>query len=362
MKVGILGGGQLARMLAIAGYPHGLTFTAFDPAKGVCAGDVCPVVEADYGDDAALKHFGEQVDVVTFEFENVAIESAQALEQTVPLYPSTKALAATQDRLVEKSLFRDLGIKTPGFQAIDTRDDVQAAIDALGLPLVIKTRRFGYDGKGQFVLRTTEQIDELWNELGGQALIAEAFVPFDREVSIIAVRSQQGDVRFYPLTQNEHRSGILHLSRPLVNGDSRTAQAQEFISTLLNKLDYVGTIALELFQVGDELLANEFAPRVHNSGHWTIEGAETSQFENHVRAVAGIPLGDTRAIEHSAMINIIGDFPDRQAIQAIDGAHFHDYGKAPRAGRKIGHVTVTAPDAVTLDQRIAAVTGVMFPA
>lgn len=358
MKLGILGAGQLARMLALAGYPLGLRFTAFDPAKEACASDVCPVVCAAYEDEAALKAFAESVDCVTFEFENVALESARYLEQFVPVFPSSRALEATQDRLDEKNMFRGLGVETPGFEPINVKEDILRAAESLGLPLVVKTRRFGYDGKGQFVLRSLDQAEQLWAELGSVPLIAEAFVPFDREVSIVAVRSQQGDMRFYPLTENEHRNGILHKSVPLVD-DPMTAQAQQYVATLMESLGYVGTLALELFQVGGRLLANEFAPRVHNSGHWTIEGAETSQFENHVRAVAGIPLGDTRAVEFSTMINLIGDFPDRGVIQNVDGAHFHDYGKSPRAGRKIGHITITANSTELLSERVSAVVDVM---
>lgn len=358
MKLGILGGGQLARMLALAGYPLGQRYVFFDPSAEACAGQVGELYCASYDDERQLEAFANAVDCVTFEFENVSLDSARFLERHVPVYPTAEALAATQDRLTEKSLFQRLGIQTPGFMAVSSLADLRQAVEQLGLPLVLKTRRFGYDGKGQFVVKAVADIDAAWKSLGGVPLIAEAFVPFTREVSVVAVRGRGGDVAFYPLTENEHRQGILHLSRARAE-DVMTAQAQDYAKRLLDELNYVGVLALELFQVDDQLLANEFAPRVHNSGHWTIEGAETSQFENHVRAVSGLPLGSTRVLGPVAMLNIIGTFPQRDEVLQVAGAHWHDYGKAPREGRKIGHITLTAPTEAELEANIAQVAALL---
>jgi 5-(carboxyamino)imidazole ribonucleotide synthase len=257
------------------------------------------------------------------------------------------ALRHAQDRLDEKKLFEQLGIPLPGYRAVATRDDMTAAADVLGLPMVIKTRRLGYDGKGQFVVRAASDVDAAWGQLGAQPLIAEQWVPFDYEVSSIGVRNVDGEIRIYALSHNVHEDGILRVSRSPVDAPLLAEKAAEYVRRLLLHLDYVGVLALELFVKDGQLLANEFAPRVHNSGHWTIEGAATSQFENHLRAVMNLPLGSTANRGHAGMINLIGDIPDR--ARALGESHLHDYGKTPRPGRKLGHITVLSESAAGRD-------------
>jgi 5-(carboxyamino)imidazole ribonucleotide synthase len=354
--IGILGGGQLARMLALAGAPLGLRFLVVDGAADACASQVAPLVVADWRDFDALDDFARRVDVATFDFENVPAETAEWLAAKTPVFPNPRALALAQDRLAEKNLFREIGLDTPAFAAVDTREDLDRAVATIGLPAVLKTRRLGYDGKGQAVLRTPADIDAAWASLGGAALILEAFVAFQREVSIVAVRSRSGEFRPYPLTQNWHASGILAASlAPAPDSDALAARAIAHARTLAERLDYVGTFALELFVRDGELLGNEIAPRVHNSGHWTIEGAICSQFENHVRAVLGLPLGDTSARSLSVMLNWIGELPDANAILGESDAHWHDYGKEPRAGRKVGHATVCARTNAELVERLTRI-------
>ncbi|USI99962.1 5-(carboxyamino)imidazole ribonucleotide synthase [Xanthomonas prunicola] len=345
--VGILGGGQLARMLVLAGAPLGIRFAVFDPAADACAGQVAPLQVGAFDDAAALAAFAEQVDVITFDFENVPATSAQQLAAQVPVYPSPAALAVAQDRLSEKTLFRELGIPVPEFAAIDDRPGLDAALARIGTPCVLKTRRFGYDGKGQFRIKTLADADAAWDALGAQAahvgLIVEAFVPFQREVSVVAVRRRDGEFRAWPLTENWHVDGVLSASLAPASVDTALqAVAESHARAIAEKLDYVGVFALELFVRDGELLANEMAPRVHNSGHWTIEGAETSQFENHVRAVLGLPLGSTAMRGHACMLNWLGAMPDAGAFLAVPGGHWHDYGKQARDGRKVGHATLRA--------------------
>jgi 5-(carboxyamino)imidazole ribonucleotide synthase len=354
--LGILGGGQLARMLALAGAPLGLRFLVVDNTPDACAGQVAPLLQADWRDFAALGDFAARIDVATFDFENVPAETAHWLTEHTAVFPNPRALATSQDRLAEKTLFREIGLDTPAFAAVDTRAELDAAIAAIGLPAVLKTRRLGYDGKGQAVLRSAGDADAAWAALGGSALILEAFVPFTREVSVIAVRSRSGEFRHYPLTQNWHASGILAASlAPAPQAQALEAAAVAHARALAERLDYVGTFALELFEHEGRLLGNEMAPRVHNSGHWTIEGAICSQFENHLRAVLGLPLGDTAARGCSVMLNFIGELPDAGGVLGESDAHWHDYGKQPRAGRKVGHATVCAPDAPALRARLARV-------
>lgn len=343
--VGILGGGQLARMMVLAGAPMGLRFELFDPAADACGGQLAPLQVAAFEDEAALAAFAERCDVVTFDFENVPARSARFLAARVPVYPNPDALAVAQDRLSEKTLFRELGIPLPPFADIRSRDDLAAQVEAFGLPCILKTRRFGYDGKGQFRLRTAADIDTAWAELGGQVertgLILEGFVAFEREVSVVAVRGIDGEFRAWPVTGNWHVNGVLSASvAPARLTPAQYAAAIGYAQALAERLDYVGVFALELFCRGEELLANEMAPRVHNSGHWTIEGSETSQFENHLRAVLGLPLGDTRMLGHACMLNWIGEMPDADAVLAQASGHWHDYGKQPREGRKVGHATL----------------------
>jgi 5-(carboxyamino)imidazole ribonucleotide synthase len=358
--LGILGGGQLARMLALAAAPLGAKSLVVDSAPDACAAQVAPLLAADWTDYAALEGFARQVDVVTFDFENVPAETAHWLAERVAVFPAPRALAVAQDRLAEKTLFRECGLDTPAFMAVDTRADLDRALATIGAPAILKTRRLGYDGKGQFRLRSLADADAAWVALGAQAaahgLILEAFVPFDRELSVVAVRGRDGDFRTWPLTQNWHTDGVLSLSlAPAPDVGELQARATALARTLAERLDYVGVFALELFVKDGQLLGNEMAPRVHNSGHWTIEGAVTSQFENHVRAVLGMPLGDTSARGLSAMFNWIGELPDAAPVlQAID-AHWHDYGKQPRPGRKVGHATVCAPDAARMAERLGGI-------
>ena len=362
--LGILGGGQLARMLALAAAPLGAKALVVDSSADACAGQVAPLVVADWTDYAALEAFAAQVDVVTFDFENVPAETAHWLAERVAVFPAPQALAVAQDRLAEKTLFRECGLPTPDFMTVDTREQLHQALDAVGAPAILKTRRLGYDGKGQFRLREPADADAAWAALGAQAakhgLILEAFVPFERELSVLAVRGRDGDFRTWPLTRNWHTDGVLAMSlAPAPDIEQLQQRATALARTLAERLDYVGVFALELFVKDGELLGNEMAPRVHNSGHWTIEGAHTSQFENHVRAVLGLPLGDTGARGLSAMFNWIGDLPDAAPVlQAVD-AHWHDYGKQARPGRKVGHATVCAPDAGQLAARLAGIAGAL---
>lgn len=348
MRLGILGGGQLARMLALAGHPLGVSCVVLDPAGDVCSNVVADQIVGGYADTEALDQLAAQADVITYEFENPPAESVTRLAQRVPVYPSAEALAVARDRLREKSLFRELGIGTPDFAAVDSLADLEAAVAQVGLPAVLKTRTLGYDGKGQFVLREGVDLASVWEETRGVPCILEAFVAFRREISVLGVRGRDGAIAFYAVTENRHADGILRLSVPREE-DPMQSQAEAFARLLLEHLDYVGVLALELFDTGNGLLANEMAPRVHNSGHWTIDGAVTSQFENHVRAVLGLPLGDCGLrCPAVAMVNFIGMMPERDLVLGISGAHLHAYGKAGRKGRKVGHVTICGvdPDAI----------------
>lgn len=344
MNVGIVGGGQLARMLALAGYPLGLRFQILDPAADACAGQVAPLIQGDYDNAAQLERLAGWADVVTFDFENVPAAVAHILAGRVAFHPPAKALARAQDRLAEKTLFWELGIPTPNFTTIDSLQELQDAAARMNLPAVLKTRRLGYDGKGQHILRVPDDIQPAWEKLGGVPLILESFVPFEREVSVLAIRCHDGATAFYPLVENHHREGILRLSRAPCFLPKLEQEGWDYAHRLLDRLNYVGLLAIEFFVQEGRLIANEMAPRVHNSGHWTIEGAETSQFENHLRAILGLPLGSTTSIGHSLMLNCIGDLPERSAVLALPNAHYHDYGKAPRPGRKVGHITLRGND------------------
>ncbi|MDT8450594.1 MAG: 5-(carboxyamino)imidazole ribonucleotide synthase [Wenzhouxiangellaceae bacterium] len=355
MKMGILGGGQLARMLAEAGGPLGLDFVIVDPKADACAAALGEFVRADYDDPGALARLAE-CERVTCDFENVPAAALAWLAGRVDVRPSAEALAASQDRLTEKDRFRRLGMDTPDYRQIDTRPDLAAAVEALGYPAVLKTRRFGYDGKGQAVLRGPEDLEPAWQELGGQPLIAERWVPFDHECAVTAVRTADGEVRFWPLTRTWHGDGILRLAgSPFAGSEQLQQPAEELIRRLADDLDYIGCLTLELFVADGRLLANEFAPRVHNSAHWTIEGAACSQFENHLRAVCGWPPGETAGRGASLMFNFIGRMPEaRERWLAVPGLHWHDYDKQPRAGRKVGHATLCAPDRPELRERARA--------
>jgi len=353
-RVGVLGAGQLGRMLGLAGRALGLELAFLDPSADSPAGAVGELIVSEYENAEALAQLAT-ARVVTFEFENVPVAAVKALEARAPVFPGSRALEVAQDRLHEKTCFRALGIATPAFEAVSSWPELAAALARVGLPAVLKTRRFGYDGKGQAVLRSEADAQAAFERLGGAPLILEGFVPFERELSIIAVRSSAGEVACYPLVQNHHEGGILRKTLAPAPGVSEELQraASQHIEKLLAHLDYVGVLALELFQVGGTLIANEIAPRVHNTGHWTIEGARTSQFENHLRAILGLPLGATGAVLPCAMLNLIGAAPDAAAVLAVPDAHLHWYGKQPRPGRKVGHITVLAPDAAILEHRVA---------
>ncbi|MCL5994649.1 MAG: 5-(carboxyamino)imidazole ribonucleotide synthase [Chloroflexi bacterium] len=354
-RVGILGAGQLGRMLALAGYPLGLKFRMLDTSPDAPGGHLSELMTGAYDDTALLKRLVDGVDVVTYEFENVPVNAAQVLAQLVPVYPPPQALHVSQDRLSEKSLFRQLGIPTPSFAPVNTLEQLDCALRDIGVPAVLKTRRLGYDGKGQYMLRTPGDASRAWEMLSGKPAILEQYVAFEREVSVLAVRGRQGQTAFYPLVQNSHHEGILRYSIPLTPDPPCAGLAQDYASRILSALEYVGVLAIEFFQQGERLLANEMAPRVHNSGHWTIEGAETSQFENHLRAILGLPLGSVAPVGYSAMVNLIGSTPDCADVLAVPGAHLHLYGKTARQGRKLGHITVRSDTPGARDEALARV-------
>lgn len=349
MKIGIIGAGQLGRMLALAGYPLGLRFVFVDSSADAPGAQVGKIITGAFDDPAKLRALADEVDVVTFDVENVPMSAVADIARRKPFYPQVDALGASQDRLTEKTLFRQLKIATPEFAAVDSLADLQNAVQQIGLPGVLKTRRLGYDGRGQFQLREPADVAKAWDALGTVPLIYEAFVKFTCEVSIIAARSTRGETRFYPISANTHSQGILRHSIAPYRNASLQRQAESLIKRVLKHFNYVGVLTIEFFVKNGKLIANEMAPRVHNSGHWTIEAAETSQFENHVRAILGLPLGSTRPIGHSAMINFIGTIPTPAAVLAIAGAHYHSYGKEPRPNRKLGHCTITAPSSRSRD-------------
>lgn len=347
MRLGLLGGGQLARMLALAAHPLGIEISFIDPASEACAASVARQLQGDWDDEAVLNSLAQQVDVVSFEFENVPSRALEYLAAGCQVWPPALALTSGQDRLLEKQLFDELGIPVAPYVAVASLDELKAAMEQIGLPAMLKSRRQGYDGKGQALLRDAVEAQAAWAALGERPCLLERMVAFEREVSIIAVRSQAGEIRAYSLSENLHRQGIL-IESIARHQDPMQGLAEDYVGRLLTRLGYVGVLALELFQISGQpssqprLLANEFAPRVHNSGHWTLEGAETSQFENHVRAVCGLPLGATQALGWSAMHNCIGRMPEAAQVLAIPGAHLHDYAKHARPGRKLGHINLRA--------------------
>jgi 5-(carboxyamino)imidazole ribonucleotide synthase len=365
VTIGILGGGQLGYMLALAGYPLGLHFRFFDPSPEAPVGRIASRVTADFRDESALEKFANGLELVTYEFENVPVESVQFLAERVPVHPSPRALEVAQDRISEKNLFQELGIPTTEFEPVASRDDLDDAVKKIGLPAILKTCRMGYDGKGQWHLRTAADVARAKSEMPEQPTITpasseipyilEKFVSFTRELSVIAVRARTGETAVYPLVENHHRGGILRLSlAPAPHLDPAIQRAAEQAArAVFDELQYVGVLAIEFFEQNGKLLANEMAPRVHNSGHWTIEGALTSQFENHLRAVVGLPLGSTLAIGSSAMLNLIGETPDPAEVLVVRDAHLHLYGKSARAGRKLGHVTLRASSSEQLASRLS---------
>lgn len=355
-RVGVLGGGQLGRMLALAGLPLGARFTFLDPSPDACSRDLGPVIVAGFDDRRALAELASRCDLITYEFENVPADAARWLAQRVPVYPPPEALDASQDRLTEKRFFELLGADVPRFAHVDVRQDLTGALDYLGLPAVMKTRRMGYDGRGQWMLREKADIDEAVAHLGGWGMILEEFIPFERELSIVAARSRSGEIAYLPLVQNTHDAGILRetvVPAPGVS-DAIQTEARRVAKATLDALDYVGVLAIEFFQAGDRLVVNEMAPRVHNSGHWSIDGARVSQFEQHLRAILALPLGDSGVRTRSVMLNCVGAMPAAADVLAIPGVRLHDYGKPARAGRKMGHVTVVelGPNDATFDDRV----------
>lgn len=350
-RIGILGAGQLGLMLAQAARDLDIGCRFYAESADAPAASMGPVVTGAMDDYERLARFADGLEVVTYEWENIPVPAARRIDGIAPVRPTVRALEASQDRLTEKTFFVELGQPTARFAPVASQHDLDNAIETLGLPLVLKTRRLGYDGKGQLVLHQPADADSAWQALGGTPLIAEEWIRFDRELSIIAVRGLDGGIACYPLIENSHAGGILRTSvAPAPTLTSQTQEAAERCATkALTALDYTGVLAIELFDVGGALLVNEMAPRVHNSGHLTIEGAVTSQFENHVRAIAGLPLGDTSIRGAAAMVNLIGDHPPTADLLATQGARLHLYGKEPRPGRKLGHVTVRAD---TQDQAI----------
>ena len=355
MKIGILGGGQLARMIALAGYPLGLKFIVLDPDINAGAAGLSEHLRGAYDDPALLAELAEKADIVTYEFENVPAHVAEFLASHTTVYPPANALAVAQDRLLEKNFFKDLAIGTAPFAAVDSLADLQRAMPEIGYPAILKSRRMGYDGKGQMVIRSADDRESAREAMQGASSIVEGFVPFQREVSIIAARRPSGDIVFYPLSENQHSGGILRLATACQN-DAEQAMAEDYARRLLEKLDYVGVIALELFDVDGRLLANEFAPRVHNSGHWSIEGSETSQFENHLRAILDLPLGSTQTRGYAAMVNFIGGLPETKELLDLSHAHLHLYDKTPRKGRKVAHASLRTDDADTFRQTLLQLT------
>lgn len=351
MTVGIVGAGQLGRMLALAGYPLGLDFLFLDPAADPPAGRVAPVLRGEFTNRRLLADLARRSEVVTFDWENVSVQALRALHGAARICPPVAALAAAQDRVSEKRLFERLRIPTTRWRAVGSRAQLSRAIREIGLPAVIKTRRLGYDGKGQALVRTQDEVQHAWQALGAQPLLCEEWIAFDCEVSIIGARSGRGEIAVYPLNGNVHSQGILRLTRAPFGPPRLQRLAARYLERVLAHFRYTGILTIEFFVRGGKLIANELAPRVHNSGHWTIEGAVTSQFENHLRAILDLPLGSTQARGFSAMINLIGAMPARRTLLAEPGVHLHDYGKQPRPGRKLGHCTLVQPTARTRDRR-----------
>jgi 5-(carboxyamino)imidazole ribonucleotide synthase len=353
MSVGIVGAGQLGRMLALAGYPLGLDFLCLDPAADAPAGQVARQLRGAFTDRTLLKQLARACEVITFDWENVAIEPLASIARAhgARIAPPLSALATGQDRVAEKRLFERLQVPTTRWRAVDSPATLKRALTAVGLPGMLKTRRLGYDGKGQALIRTAAEAERAWHDLGKVPLLYEEWVPFDYEVSVIGARSARGELAIYPLCGNVHGAGILRLTRAPYGTPALQQRAARYLTRVLHHFRYSGILTLEFFVRAGRLVANEMAPRVHNSGHWTIEGAVTSQFENHLRAILNLPLGRTAALGHSAMINLIGALPPRKRLLAHPGLHLHDYGKQPRPGRKVGHCTLVDASATGRDAR-----------
>lgn len=353
--MGIVGAGQLGRMLALSAYPLGLRCLFLDRNTDAPGAQVAPMLLGELEDPARLEELASLSDVVTFDWENISSMSLAPLEKLTAIRPPRKALEVSQDRLREKALFARLKIPVAAHGPVDAKKDLLRAARKIGFPGVLKTRRMGYDGKGQIVIRHAGEVDAAWASIGGQGLIYERFQRFSREVSLIGARSAAGEIVYYPLSANTHSAGILRYSIAPFVDPPLERMAKRYLTKVMQTLSYVGVLTMEFFVVGGRLIANEMAPRVHNSGHWTIDGCVTSQFENHVRAICDLPLGCTRALGHSAMINFLGAMPSREELLGVSGLAFHDYGKDPQPGRKLGHCTVLRTSARDRNRALAEV-------
>jgi 5-(carboxyamino)imidazole ribonucleotide synthase len=353
-RIGVLGGGQLGQMLGLSAIPLGIECVFYDPSPDAPARVAGQHVCAAWDDREALARFAESVDVITFEFENVPTASLSFLASLRPVRPGVRSLELTCDRIREKEFLRDAGVPVQPFAAVASEADLDLALATVGPHGVLKTRTLGYDGKGQRVVRAAAELAPAWDGLGRRPCIYEAFVPFDREISVVATRALDGSTAVYPVVENLHTQGILFRSLAPARVPGPLAEsATHHARSVLEGLGHVGTLALEMFVADQTLVANEIAPRVHNSGHWTIQGARTSQFENHMRAIAGLPLGDAGAHGHAAMVNLIGGVPETDEVLALPGASAQFYGKAPRPGRKVAHMNVVADSREQLLARLA---------
>lgn len=350
--VGIIGAGQLGRMLALAGYPLGVQSLVLAKSSTAPAAQVAGSIIGELDDAQKIAELAARVDVLTYEIENVPASALARLPKNTLLRPPVTALTVGQDRLLEKELFGSLKIPTTRYRAVDSMLDLEHAIQEIGYPAMLKTRKLGYDGRGQRVIHSPGELGSAFNVLGGVPLILEEFIEFEREVSLVSVRNVHGDTAFYPLTENRHREGILRLSLAPCHDCKLQVAAERHLKRILQYFNYAGVFTVEFFVRNGRLLANETAPRVHNSGHWTIEGAVTSQFENHLRAILDLPLGSTAPLGYSAMVNFIGEQPPAKAVLKIPGAHYHHYGKEPRPNRKLGHATLVCPTRRELTARL----------
>ncbi|MFG0257524.1 MAG: 5-(carboxyamino)imidazole ribonucleotide synthase [Phycisphaerales bacterium JB043] len=354
MRIGVIGAGQLGRMLAQAGAPLGHEFRFYDSNPNACAQEHGALVCGAFDDLDQLERFASDVDVVTCEFENVPASSLDHLARIIEVRPSATSFRVAQDRLLEKRCFEQCAIGVGPYANVESLDDAQQSVRSMGVPGLLKSRSGGYDGKGQASIDSIEDVEPAWASLGGRPSLYETRVPFTRELSIVGARNVGGVVATYPLVENVHSNGILVATRapaPDVDDMMRETSAHA-LESVMRSLDHVGVMAIEFFQADGRLLANEMAPRVHNTGHWTIEGAPVSQFANHVRAICGADPSSAHPDGHTLMLNVLGAFPDRAHIDEIEGVHWHDYAKAPRPGRKVGHVSVCATSEESVLERV----------